>query len=150
MIGDAGNDRRDHDRRRNSGGGQFLDGVKPALRRRGARLHGARQFAVERRHRERDLGQSLGRHRPENVEIAQNQRRFGDDGDWMIGVGENLQDRAHDAMLTLDWLVGIGIGADGDGFRLVMDRRQFAPQQVRGVVLDGQAALEIKPGDRPR
>ena len=145
VVRHAGDDRRDHDRGRNAGLRQLLDRLQPARRRRRARLHRPRQIAVERRHRQRHLDQPALRHGREEIEIAQDQRGFGDDRDRVIGLRQNLQNSAHDAMLAFDRLVGIGVGSDRDDLGLVIRRGQFALQHLRGVVLDEQAAFEIEP-----
>ena len=61
-------------------------GLEPPHRRRRARLHLARQFGIERRHRKRDLDQFALGHPRENVEVAQHQRRLGDDADRVAGA----------------------------------------------------------------
>ena len=52
-----------------------LERAEPLGRRRCARLHGARELGIERRHRHRHLDQLVFRHLLQNVEIAQHQRR---------------------------------------------------------------------------
>lgn len=49
VIVDTRNDRPHHDGRWNTRIGQLTDGLKPQCRRRGARLHRARQMSIERR-----------------------------------------------------------------------------------------------------
>ena len=63
-------------------------------RRRGARLHGARELRIERRHRHRDLDEIALGHRLQDVEIAQHQRRFGDDADRMVELARALRESA--------------------------------------------------------
>ena len=69
------------------------------------------------------------RHARQDVEIAQHQRRFGDDADRMAAALEHLEDAAHHPIFALDRLIGIGVGADRDGARLVAGCRQFALEQ---------------------
>ena len=57
--------------------------------------------------------------------------------------------RAHDLIAPLDRLIRIGIGADGDDFRHVARRRQFALQQFRRVRLHEQLRFEIEPRRQP-
>ncbi|KAH2821212.1 hypothetical protein KXV85_002907, partial [Aspergillus fumigatus] len=103
--------RRDHRRYHNRGGDaglrQHLDRLQPFRRRRGARLHGARQFRIERRHRQRDLGKVALGHAREDVDIARHQRRFGDDADGMAGPLQHFENAAHDLHVALDRLIGV-------------------------------------------
>ena len=125
--------------------------LEPARRRRRARLHGARELGVERRHRERDLDQiALGQPR-QDVEVAQDQRRLGHDADRMAGALQHFEDAAHHLVLALDRLVGIGVGADRDGARLVAGRRQFASPAARGASgFTNSLDSKSSPGDSPR
>ena len=138
--------RRHHHRGRHAGLGEPPQGFEPAHRRRRARLHLARQLGVERGHRQRHLGELALGHAGEDVEVAQHQRRFGDDADRMAGAVEHFEDAAHHLVFALDRLIGIGIGADGDDARLVAGRRQFLFQKVGGFRLDEQLGFEIETG----
>ena len=80
----------------------------------GARLHAARQLAVERRHRDRDDRELVPRHLGEDVEIALDQRRFGDDRHRVAEIAQHFEDRAGDAEPPLDRLVGVGVAAERD------------------------------------
>ena len=91
-----------------------------------ARLHGAGELAVERGDGERDLDQPALGHGAQDVEIAQDQRRFGDDADGVVGGRQHFEDAAHDAVAPLDWLIGVGVGADGDGARTIGGIGQLA------------------------
>ena len=124
---------------------QTLDRLQPLFRRSRARLHFSRQRGIERRHGERDLGEPALRHRPQNVDVALDERRFGDDADRMIGRRQHFEDRTHRPIGPLDRLIGIGIGADGDRARLVARRRQFALQQLRRAAFHEQLGFEIEP-----
>ena len=66
--------------------------IEPARGRRRARLHHARELGIERRHRQRDLDQIALRHAGEDVEVAQDQRRFGHDADRMAVALEHFED----------------------------------------------------------
>ena len=148
-IVDRRNDRRHHGRGRHAGLDQLPQRFEPARRRRGARLHGARELGIERRHRDRHLDQIALGHARQDVEIAQHQRRFGDDADRMAGALQHFEDAAHDLVAPLDRLIRIGIGADGDDLRHVARRRQFALQQFRRVRLHEQLRFEIEPRRQP-
>ena len=94
----------------------------------------------------RDLGQIALRHPLENVDVARHQRRFGDDADGMAGPLQHFENAAHDFVLALDRLIGIGVGADRDHARLVTRCRQFLLEQFRRVGLGEQLRFEIEPG----
>ena len=138
--------RRHHHRRRHADLRQPAQRLQPPHRRRRARLHLAREFGVERSDRERDLGELALCHAGENVEIAQHQRRLGDNADRMVGAVEHFQDAAHDFVAPLDRLIGIGIGADGDHLRRIAGRRQFLRQKLGGFRLHEQLGFEIESG----
>ena len=53
----------------------------------------------------------------------------------MAGALEHLENAAHDLEAPLDRLIGVGVGADGDGARRVIARRELALQQFRRVRL---------------
>ena len=125
---------------------QLPQRLEPAARRRGARLHGARELRIERRHRDRDLDQVALRQPRQDVEVAQDQRRLGDDADRMAGALQHFEDAAHHLVLALDRLIRIGVGADRDGARLVARRRQLLLQQRRRIRLHEQLGFEIEPG----
>ncbi len=117
--------------------------LEPARGRCRARLHDARKLCIERRHRQRDLHQIALRHAGEDVEIARDQRRLGDDAHGMAVALEHFEDATHDLALALDRLIGIGVGADGDGPRHIAGGGELAFQQLRRVGLCEQPGLEI-------
>ena len=118
-------------------------------RRRGARLHHARELRIEARHRERDLDQVAPRHAREDVDVARHQRRLGHDADRMAGAVEHFEDAAHHLVFALDRLIRIGVGADRDHARRIVRRRELALEQFRRVRLHEQLRLEIEPGREP-
>ncbi len=120
--------------------------LQPPHRGRCARLHLARELGIERGHRQRDFRQLALGHARQNIEVAQHQRRFGDDADWVAGAVEHFENPAHDFVAPLDRLIGIGIGADRDHLRLITGRGQFALQQLGRFRLDEQLGFEIEPG----
>ena len=85
-------------------------------------------------------------HFAQDIEIAQHQRRLGDDADRMTGVAQHFQDLARDLPFPLDRLIGVGIGAERDHLRLVFGIGQLALEQLVRVGLDEQFGLEIEPG----
>ncbi|MNY01992.1 hypothetical protein D3C86_1345460 [compost metagenome] len=146
MIVECRNDRRHHHGHGNAGLGQRLHRVQPLLRRGGARLHVARELAVQRRHGNADLGETLFGHGRQNVDIPLDQRRFGDDGDGMIGFGQHFQYLPHDAPFALNRLIRVGIGANGDHPWLVARFRQFPFQQLCRIRLGEELRFEIQTG----
>ena len=64
----------------------------------------------------------------------------------MAGALQHLENAAHDPVLALDRLIGIGVGADRDHARLVTRRRQFLLEQFGRVGLGEQFRFEIEPG----
>ena len=123
----------------------FRIASRPFRRRRGPRLHGARELGIERRHRQRDLDQIAFRHPLQNIDVAHDQRRLGDDADRMAGALQHFENAAHDFVLALDRLIGIGVGADRDHARFVAGCGQFLLQQFGRVRLDQQLGFEIEP-----
>ena len=85
----------------------------------GARGSILRARAVERGDGDGDLGQAARRHAGQDVDVAHHQRRLGDDADRVAGAVQHLEDRAGDAALALDRLVGVGDGAERDVLRHV-------------------------------
>ena len=125
--------------------------LEPLVRRARARLHGAGELAVERRDGERDLDQAALRHGAQDVEIAQDERGFGDDADGMVGGRQHFEDAPHDAVAPLDRLVGVGVGADGDGARTIGGIGQLALERsCAALVLANSLVSKSRPGDRPR
>jgi hypothetical protein len=62
---------------------------------------------------------------------------------------QHFEDPPHDLILLFDRLVGIGIGADGDGSRRIFRVRQFALQELCSLRLCKQLGFEIEPGRKP-
>ncbi len=59
---------------------------------------------------------------------------------------KRLDQRARDAILPLDRLIGIGVGPERDGRGGVFGGGEFALEQRRGALLGEQPAFEIEPG----
>ena len=68
----------------------------------------------------------------------------------MVPVRQHLQTAAHDTKLRLDRLIGIGIGAEGDGRDGIAAPPDLGRQQVRGVGLGGQPGFKIQPRRQPQ
>ena len=106
VIVDRRHDRRDQHRHRDALVGEPADGVEPARRARRARLHAPGEDRIERRQRHRDLGEAALRHRPEDVDVARDQGRFGDHADGVPEGGQHLQDRPGQPERALDFRNG--------------------------------------------
>ena len=148
-IVDGGHDGRDHDRGWNAGSRELAQRFEPARRRRRARLHDARELGIERRHRDGDLGEIARGHAAEDIDVARDQVRLGDDPDRMAGAFQHFEDAAHDLVAPLDRLIRIRVGADRDRARAVARGRELALQQFRRVRLHEQLRFEIEPGREP-
>ena len=135
-----------HEPRRNARLRQLPDRVQPPPGRRGARFHRPRQLAVQGGDGNRYLDEALPRHLAQNVDVAGDQRRLGDDADRVLVLGQHLQHLTRDPPFPLDGLVGIGVGADGDHPRLIAGLGQFPPQELCSVRLGKQLALKVEPG----
>ena len=64
----------------------------------------------------------------------------------MAGAVQHLEDRAGDAVLALDRLVGVGDGAERDVLRHVARVGQLPLQQLGGVDLGVELGLEVEAG----
>ncbi len=146
VIGQPRDDRRDHGADRDPGGAQLLDRLQAPMGCRGARLELAGKLGIERGDRNEDPRQTIRRHRREQVEIAQDRRRLGDDGDRVPAAGQDLEHAARDLQPPLQRLVGVGVGPKRDRRAAVAGRRELALQQVRRIVLGEQLGLEIEAG----
>ena len=120
--------------------------LQPLRRRRRARLHGAREVAVQRRDRERDRGEPALCHAGEDVRIARDQRRLGHDADRVVVPVEHLEDTPCDSEAALGRLVGVGVGAHRNHPALIARARQLALELGRRIVLGEDAALEVLAG----
>ena len=148
-VVERGDDRRDHDAGGHARLGKKLHRLEAARRRRGARLHRPGELCVERRHRNRDLGETTPAHIGQNVEIARHPRRLGDDGDGMIIGRQNFQNAARDAVALFDRLIGIGVRAHGDGRDFIPLARQFPLKEHCRIGLRKKPALEIEARREP-
>ena len=111
----------------------------------GARLHHPRQMAIQGGDRQRRLGQPHRRHVRQDIQIAQDQRRLGDDGDGMAEVAQHFQNGARDAHLLFQRLIRISVGAHGNHLGDIARCAQLLGQQRRRIGLGEQAAFEIHP-----
>ncbi len=106
------NDRRKKRRHRYPRLAQTPDRLQPTLGSGCARLESARQIPIQRGEGDRHVHQIALGHRGQDIQVALDQRRLGDDGNGMIGLTQHLQALAGDAELFLRRLIGIGIDTD--------------------------------------
>ena len=144
VIGQRRDHRRRHHPGRDAGRAERGDGVETPRRGRRPRLHAPRQAAVEGGHRDADLSQSLFGHRRQDVDVAQHQGRLGDDADRVVVVAQHLENLAGDALVALDRLIRIGVGAHGQHRALVAALAELLGQQLRRIGLVEQARFEIE------
>jgi hypothetical protein len=142
---DEGDHRRHAHTHRHTRLGERRDGLQAAVRRGGARLEDACERGVERGHRAINGDQPLRRHRRDEVEVAFDARRLGDQRKRMAAFVQHLDHRARDAELALDRLVGIGGGADVEHLRLVARCGQRFAQFLGRVHLGNDLGLEVEP-----
>lgn len=145
-IVQEGNHRRHHGPHRHTGAVQLGNGLQPAVRGAGARLQPLGEAGIQAGHGDENTHQLLFRQRHQEVEIAQDQRVLGDDGDRMPGFQQYLQQAARDAPGALDGLVGIGVAADVQGTDLVAWAGQFPAQEVGRIRLGEEFRLEVEAG----
>ncbi|MNT92364.1 hypothetical protein D3C72_2336300 [compost metagenome] len=67
----------------------------------------------------------------------------------MAGFQHHLENAAGQLVRALGRLVGVGIGAHGDGLGPVVPGRQFGAQRLHGIGLDIDVAFEIDPRRMP-
>src|SRR4029077_20263851 len=101
--------------------------------------------AVECRHRDSRHRQPVARHLCENVEVALDQRRFGDDRDRVAKIAQYFEDRPGAAELALDRLIGIGVAAECDWAAHIALLAQLDSEQFCSLRLVKEPALEIEP-----
>ena len=142
-------DHRDHRRGqhadRNAGPRKAANGLDAAIRRGGTRLQLACEIGVERGARHEHLDQPARGHRPEDVDVALDQRRLGDQPHRLAELGTHLQHRAGDLPVALHRLVGVGVGAYRNRLAAIGRARQLRAQQPGRVALGEQPGLEIQP-----
>lgn len=128
---------------------QRADRPQPARGRRGARLERARELGIERRDRDgRHHLPALG-HRREQIEITLDQRRLRDRGKRLTMVMHHLDHLPRDQPFALDRLIRVRIHAERDRLGHVARLREFAREQLRGIHLRVDPALEIEPRRQP-
>ncbi|MNQ96842.1 hypothetical protein D3C85_1124630 [compost metagenome] len=141
---------RDHGGRQHShrypGLCQLLDDLEPTRSRAGAGLQLSPQCLVQGGDRHHHLAEPLPGQLGQQIEIAQYHGALGDDPHRMAMGQHHLQQLAGEAIVVLYGLVGIGIGPEHYGLRLVARLGKFPAQQRGGIELGKQPGLEIQAG----
>ena len=139
-------DRRHAHAHRHTRAGQRFDRAQPALRCRCTRLELARQHAIQRGDRHINGGHVLRGHGRDEVEVALDEARLGDDRKRVAGLRQHLDHLARDAQAALHRLVGIGDGADVEMQRRIALGRQRLAQAFCRIHLGHDARFEVQPG----
>ena len=120
--------------------------LQPRPRVRRVRLRRPPRLLVQRRHRQaRAHARALG-DLEQQVLVAQQQRRLGQDRARVREVPHRLPDPAHELVAPLDPLVRVGVRAHRDVLALPRRPRQLGPQHLRHVDLDDDLAVEVTAG----
>jgi hypothetical protein len=82
----------------------------------------------------------------EQVEIAQDERAFRDDGDRVATAGEDREDAARHFEPFLERLVAVGVDSESDRLADVGPLGKFGLENLHGIGLVEQLGLEIEPG----
>ena len=144
VIVEARDDRRHVDTHWDAGARQLLDRLEPPVGGRGAGLERAGEFRVERGDRDVDPHELVAGELLQQVEVAQDARRLGDDAEGMARLGQHLDDAAGDPQPALERLIGVGVGAERERLRHVAGLGQLAAQELGGVGAGEDLGLEVK------
>ena len=109
----------------------------------GARLHPACESRVERGDRQVNSGHPFRRHRRDQVDVAQDERRFGHDREGVLVQRQQFDDAAGDPPFALDRLVRIGVRSERDRIAAITRPREFGAQQLGRVGLGEDARFEV-------
>ena len=144
VFRDKWNLRRHADAHRNARIGQRAQGSQPPMRRGGAGLQLAREFAVERGDGDVDGGQLFGRHGRDQVEIVFDGARLGDHAEGMARFLQQRDHRSRETQFALDGLVAVGRRADRQVARSVVLAAEFGTKNRRDVALGDQLGFEVE------
>ena len=149
LVRQRRNDRGHDDSGRNARRGKLRDGLDPARRGVGARLHRARDIRIQRCHGNEDFHQPLGRHRRQDVDVPGHQARLRRDADRVFELPQHLQQRARELQLPFRGLVRFRIGAEGDHRSRRIGSAQFLPKQFGRVGFGEDLGLEVQARRQP-
>lgn len=144
VIGETGNDGRDHDAGGNAGGGKFANGAQASSGARGARFEFPGEIGVEGRDGDVDEDAVETREFGKDVEVAGDEGVFGDDEDWVAKLGADFEAGAGEAEVAFGGLVAVGGTAHGDGLRLPFFRGEFAAEEFGRAEFDKDLGFEIE------
>ena len=132
--------------RRDAGAVELGDRLQPRARARRVRLARAPGLLVERR--DREVGADVGAlvDLAEQVEVAEHERRLGEDRARVGEVAHRLPDAGHELVAALDPLVRIGVGPHRDVLALPRRPGELRAHDFGRVDLDDDLALEVAPG----
>src|SRR6266498_5162693 len=148
MIGQSGNNRRNHHTSRNSCGAKWADSTQTRLRGGGAWFEHALQIGIERGDGDVYCRCIACRELAEKIDISRDETVLCDDRHWVAKFCEHFETTACDAQLFLNRLVRIGHAAHHEHLRFPTRRLQFRAQQFRGIRFHDDFALKIEPGGK--
>lgn len=144
VIGETGDDGRDHDAGGNAGGGKFADGAEAGGGTRGARFEFSGEIGVEGRDGNVDEDAVEACELGEDVDVAGDERVFRDDEDRVAKFGADLEAAAGEAKVAFGGLVAVGRAAHGDGLGPPFFRGEFAAEEFGGAEFDEDFGFEIE------
>ena len=152
-VGDAGNDGGREEADVEPGGGQATEGAEPRVRGGGAGLDAPDEPSFEGGERDVNLQRVPLGELDQEVGVAGDERRLGDDAEVEPAVREQrLEQPAGDPETAFGRLVGIGGGADDDGRAVDARGIEGAAENAGRVDLDEDAVFEgiaLSPQSRP-
>lgn len=144
VVGETGNDGRDHDASGNAGGGKFANGAQASSGARGARFEFSGEIGVEGRDGDVDEDAVETGEFGKDVEVAGDERVFRDDEDWVAELGADFEAGAGETKVAFGGLVAVGGTAHGDGLRLPFFRGEFATEEFGRAEFDEDLGFEIE------
>ena len=143
VVVDARHQRRDEDPRRDARPVELGHRLQPRARVRRVRFTGPPCLLVDRGHGEvradvRDVGDLL-----HEIQVAQQQRRLGQDRARVGRIAQRLPDPPHELVAALDPLVRVGVGPHRDVLALPRRPRELDAQHLGHVDLDHDLLLEV-------
>ena len=147
VVGQPGQDRRDHHPARQPGLPDRADRGRAAPAASGCRA--PRPAAAPRPRspaRRRSRPEPCAATSREQRQVTAQQRALGQDGQRRAAVRERLDDPGHEPVPALDPLVRVGVGAERDVLTRPRRPRELGPQHVDDVRLDDDLRLEVPAG----
>ena len=145
-IGDPRQDRCDQHASGDTGVVEGLHSIHPRARAGRPGLGRSPNVLVHGPDREGGRDGCDGRRFRQQVDVAQDERAFGEDGEWIPARDEGAQDAAHQAVPTFDPLVGVRPRPHRDVFPLPPPRCELASKDLRCIDLHHDLRLEVAAG----